>query len=72
MTSRAGLVDTHRVAISNSQLIARPRDRRALPAVSFLGGFRTPALVPVDRSALAGIRNLSQERTPTATFQAHP
>jgi hypothetical protein len=25
-----------------------------LPAVSFLGGFRTPALVPVDRSALAG------------------
>src|ERR1700733_8099751 len=31
-----------------------------LPAVSFLGGFRTPALVPVDRSALAGIRNPSQ------------
>jgi hypothetical protein len=27
-----------------------------LPAVSFLGGFRMPALVPVDRSALAGIR----------------
>jgi hypothetical protein len=30
-----------------------------VPAVSFFGGFRTPALVPVDRSALAGIRNPS-------------
>ena len=30
-------------------------------AVSFSGGFRTPALVPVDRSALAGIRNPSQK-----------
>jgi hypothetical protein len=32
-----------------------------LPAVSFFGGFRTPALVPVDRSVLAGIRNPSQK-----------
>jgi hypothetical protein len=35
-----------------------------LPTVSFLGGFRTPALVPVDRSALAGIRNPSHKETP--------
>jgi hypothetical protein len=35
-----------------------------VPAVSFFGGFRTPALVPVDRSALAGIRNPSHKRTP--------
>jgi hypothetical protein len=36
-----------------------------LPAVSFFGGFRTPALVPVDRSALAGIRNPSQTQPPS-------
>jgi hypothetical protein len=36
-----------------------------VPAVSFFGGFRTPALVPVDRSALAGIRNPSQNPPPT-------
>jgi hypothetical protein len=35
-----------------------------VPAVSFFGGFRTPALVPVDRSALAGIRNPSQNLPP--------
>jgi hypothetical protein len=40
-----------------------------LPAVSFFGGFRTPALVPVDRSALAGIRNPSQQRTSSAQLQ---
>jgi hypothetical protein len=37
-----------------------------VPAVSFFGGFRTPALVPVDRSALAGIRNPSHNRTQAA------
>jgi hypothetical protein len=34
-------------------------------AVSFFGGFRTPALVPVDRSASAGIRNPSHKQPPT-------
>ena len=51
---------------ANQFPIARADPPGALvPAVSFFGGFRTPALVPVDRSALAGIRNPSQNLSAT-------
>jgi hypothetical protein len=50
---------------TNSQAPADPPGA-LLPAVSFFGGFRTPALVLVDRSAWAGIRNPSQKRASEA------
>jgi hypothetical protein len=52
-----------RQAICNVQAPPDPPGA-LLPAVSFFGGFRTPALVPVDRSALAGIRNPSHKPPP--------
>jgi hypothetical protein len=51
---------------ANQFPIARADPPGALvPAVSFFGGFRTPALAPVDRSALAGIRNPAQFLPPS-------
>ena len=47
---------------ANQFPIARAaRSGAPFPAVSFLGGFRTPALVRVERSSVAGIRNPSHK-----------
>ena len=69
----SALSDLRKTIPGHSRSAPNPHSRpgvHRLPAGSFFGGFRTPALYRVDRSRRAGIRNPSRNRSSGPSIKA--